>query len=167
MYLGINAASIMTSKGTLCGCCLLIHKDAFSEIGGFDESLRYSQDALMWYKLFMHGYSIISCGGNFVYSRVHKKQVTNTRKDLFAHDSLYVAKILAPIFAEKNSVIKIYYNYTKRNTKLNCRKTVNYLLKYAEENNVLSNYEILKLKLSKVTGYFVYRTKKIIRQIIQ
>lgn len=166
VYSGLDAASIMTVNGALCGCCLLIHKDAFKEIGLFDESLRYSQDALMWYKLFMHGYSICSCGRKYVHSRVHKKQVTNTRKDLFLHDSLCLAKILAPMFAAKNPLSGIYYKYTKRMTRLNCEKTVDYLLNYARENSILSGFELLKIKIEKVKGYFIFMIKKFVRKIL-
>ena len=52
-YLGEEAAYAIACNGVLCGCCLLIHKTAFDKIGLFDESLRYSQDALMWYSLFL------------------------------------------------------------------------------------------------------------------
>lgn len=166
LYSGMDAASIMTAKGTLCGCCLLIHKDAFQEVGLFDESLRYSQDALMWYKLFMNGYSLCSCGGKLVHSRVHKNQVTNTRKDLFLKDSLYIAKILAPIFAEKDSTSGIYYNYTKRKTKQNCKNTVDYLIDYARENQILSKSDLFKLKIERVTGHVVYLLKAIARRLV-
>lgn len=166
LYSGISAASVMTAKGTLCGCCLLIHKNAFKEVGLFDESLRYSQDALMWYKLFMHGYSVVSCGGNHVQSRVHNKQVTNTRKDLFLHDSLYIAKELAPVFAEKNHISGIYYRYVKRITRLNCKNTFNYLVDYARKNKVLSEFDLFKLKLQCVVGYFIFTIKKLLRRIV-
>lgn len=165
-YSGIDAALIMTSKGALCGCCLLIHKNAFKEVGLFDESLRYSQDALMWYKLFMHGYSIYSCGGNYVYSRVHKKQVTNTRKDLFAHDSVAIVRILAPIFAENNPSSRIYYNYVKRATRWNCDDALKYLVEYAKENQILTEFELFILKLEKIKGCFLFCVKKLIRKII-
>ena len=166
LYSGLDAASVMTVNGVLCGCCLLIHKDAFNEVGLFDESLRYCQDALMWYKLFMGGYLVCSCGGKYVNSRIHKNQVTNTRKDLFIHDSLYIAKTLAPLFADKQSSSGIYYKYTKRMTRLNCEKTVNYLLDYAKENCILSEFELLKIKIEKVKGYFIFMVKNIVRRIL-
>lgn len=165
-YSGKEAANIMTSKGALCGCCLLIHKNAFKEVGLFDESLRYSQDALMWYKLFMHGYSIRSCGGCLVYSRVHKKQVTNTRKDLFQHDSLYLAKILAPIFAERNKKNRIYYIYTKRKTRQNCKSTVDYLIDYARKHKVLSKLDLFKLKIERIIGSLIFMIKRGLRNVI-
>ncbi len=166
IYSGLDAASIMTVNGALCGCCLLIPKEAFDEVGLFDESLRYCQDALMWYKLFMHGYSICSAGGRYVHSRVHKKQVTNTRKDLFVHDSLCIAKILAPIFADRQPLSRIYYTYTKRMTRLNCKKTVDYLLCYAKKNDVLSSFDIFRIKIEEGIGYFIFMLKNIVRKVL-
>lgn len=166
LYSGVEAACIMAKRGTLCGCCFLIHRSAFDVVGGFAENLRYSQDTLMWYRLFLNGYSIYFCGEKDVLSRVHKNQVTHTRKDLFVHDSLYIARELAPSFSKSENASQIYYRYVKRLTKQNCSETVKFYLDYAKDNKVLSSVQFYKLRFSCLTGYCVYRVKSAIRNII-
>ncbi len=166
VYSGPQATAVMARKGTLCGCCLLIHRDAFENVGYFDESLRYSQDALMWYLLFFNGYCVCACAEQDILSRVHKKQVTHTRKDLFVHDSLYIAKKIAPEFAQSENGAEIYYRYVKRLTKLNCDETVKYFMDFAKENGVLTEFQMQKLRIERIKGRFIYKAKAAIRSII-
>ena len=165
LYSGVEAANIMAQCGTLCGCCLLIPKTAFDVVGCFDETLRYSQDSLMWYSLFMGGYSILPSGEKAVLSRVHKQQVTHTRKDLFQHDALVIAQILAPVFAQRDAA-SVYYNYVKRLTRLDCDETVNFLLDYAKTHSILSMGKIRKLYRAKKTGAAIFRIKRFLRNIL-
>lgn len=166
LYTGSQAATVMARKGTLCGCCLLIHRDAFEDVGYFNESLRYSQDALMWYSLFFYGYYVCAYSEQDVLSRVHKKQVTHTRKDLFVYDSLYIAKIFASMFSKGENGTNIYYSYVKRLTRLNCDETVKYFMDFAKENGVLTEGQIQKLRIERVKGRFIYKAKAAIRSII-
>lgn len=166
IYSGIEAAGIMAQKGTLCGCSLLIPREVFSSLGGFDENLRYSQDSLMWYRIFLNGYSICSCGEKDVLSRVHKNQVTNTRKDLFVQDSLYVANLLGPELLRNREMAQIGYNYVKRLTKLNCDKTVSFLISMALKNKVFSKKQLFTLYFTRFQGKFVYWVKYMVRRMI-
>ena len=165
-YLGEEAAYAIACNGVLCGCCLLIHKTAFDKIGLFDESLRYSQDALMWYSLLLNGYDVYYSQNKDVFGRVHKFQVTNTRRELFLNDSLYVAKKIAPLFEKAENSHEIFYAYSKRLTRLNCPKTVNYMIDFAKEHNVFSNKDVMSLNFQWKIGKVISKMKKIIRSII-
>ena len=166
IYSGEEAACAMASQGTLCGCCLLIHRTAFDEVGFFDETLRYSQDALMWYSLFLGGYNVCYTPYKDVMNRVHKLQVTNTRKELFYHDSMYVAQKIAPLFIGTREPDKIFYCYLKKLTRLNCPDTVEYLTEFADEHNVFSKTRKMALKLESVAGKWIASAKNAVKKII-
>lgn len=107
------------------GCSLLIHKSVFEKCGFFDESLRYNQDFDMWVKFCLNGFDWYHSCNVDVKSRVHKQQVTQTRKDLFYKDSEALSKTLIPqliaISSKKNNY---FYEYTKRAAKNNCQAVV-------------------------------------------
>lgn len=88
----------MLTKGTLDGCGMLIPKAAFQKCGGFDETLRYNQDALMWYKFFANGFSLVSDAQHNTMYRQHKNQTSKTRRDLLIHDTLKSIAEIIPIF---------------------------------------------------------------------
>ena len=165
IYVGSEVADIMTKTGAFCGCALLIPKAAFLQIGMFNESLRYSQDALMWYLLFINGYKLCFSKYKDVLSRVHKKQVTNTRKELFYKDSLYVAKTISELLIKQSNSV-ILYNYTKRLTKLNCGETVDYLIEFSAMHGCFSSKQLLSLKIYKMLGKLIYIFKNTIRCLI-
>lgn len=166
VYFGEEAAYAIARNGVLCGCCLLIHKTAFDMVGFFDETLRYSQDALMWYSLFLNGYDVCYCSHKDVFGRVHKLQVTNTRRELFLHDSLYVAKKIAPLFEKAKEPEKIFYAYLKRLTRLNCPETLNYMMTYAKGRGIISKKDEKNLKLELKIGKFIAIVKRLVRKII-
>lgn len=131
---------------TFNGCCLLIPKKAFDECGCFDETLRYSQDKVMWYHLFLKKYSVIYKNDNCVMNRVHSAQVTQTRNDLFMHDSFCIAEELAPIFAERSSKNNnLLYIFACRHAIYNCKDVVKLCKKIAKEKNLFSFIQKIKL----------------------
>ena len=166
VYAGEEAAYAIACNGILCGCCLLIHRSAFDKIGLFDESLRYCQDALMWYLLFLNGYGIYYSSNKDVSSRVHKLQVTNTRRELFLNDSLYVAKKIAPLFEKVEEPRKIFYAYLKRLTRFNCPETLSFMMIFARERKIISARDEKMLKLNLVIGKFVASAKRFARKIV-
>lgn len=97
---------------TLNGCCLLIHKDVFEKCGTFDEKLRFCQDAVMWYKIFMNGYALYCTDALSVQNRVHEKQLTQTGQALFRKECSEIsdafAKELEAISDKENNYLKIY-----------------------------------------------------------
>ena len=62
------------------GCCLLIPKTMFDEIGLFDEHMRYMQDLFAWEKAFLAGYGMYVVNEELVKTRIHSKQVSTTGK---------------------------------------------------------------------------------------
>ena len=154
LYSGVSVADIMTKKGTLNGCCMLIPKSVFDEAGGFDESLRYSQDSLMWYKMFLSGCSLISDDSPNVMYRLHRKQTSQLRRDLFERDSLVIAKMLAEPLATAQTNQKLLFQYIKRLFKYQCNDAIAYLYDYATQNHCFSALEWIKLKVCCFIGFF-------------
>ena len=64
-------------KGNINGLSLLIPKAAFVEHGGFDTSLKATQDYELWRKM-ARTYELIHIPQSLVSTRFHSKQVTNT-----------------------------------------------------------------------------------------
>lgn len=166
IYSGYEVATIMTANGTLYGCCLLIPKTAFEEVGDFDETLRYSQDSLMWYRIFLAGYELISDDLPNVMSRMHGAQVSQLRKDLFAHDALVIAKLLAQPLAQADDSGVLLMRYLKRLTKYQCDGAISYLADYAGKHGYMSLTDRIELKLFCFLGFFRYRIVALIKKIL-
>ena len=163
LYSGVGTVDVMTMQGTLNGCCMLIPKQAFLDVGLFDENLRYSQDALMWYKIFLGGYSLISDNSKNVMNRLHPGQVTHTRRDLYEHDAVIIAQEIAPLLLKSDPTGRLLYNYTKRLTRQNCSEPIAYLKQYAKANHALTISRRVTLEFFVVLGkirYFVIRCAK-------
>lgn len=110
---------------TIDGCSLLIHKSVFEKCGLFDESLRYNQDFDMWVRFCLSGFDWYHSVNVDVKSRVHKQQVTQTRKDLLYKDSVTLSNRLIPqliaISSKKNNYL---YEYARRAARNNCQAVV-------------------------------------------
>lgn len=154
---GVRTVTAMTSKGTLNGCCMLIPKRAFDEAGMFDESLRYSQDALMWYKMFLDGYSLISDNRKNVMYRLHQEQASQTRRDLYEHDAVIIAKELALPLLKADKSGKLLYRYTKRLTRQSCGEAIACLKQFAADQKAFSAWMRFKLALFTIIGKMRYR----------
>lgn len=81
---------------TFHGCSCLVHRDAFAQVGGFDEKLRLLNDMDLWYRLYAGGYSVHYIPESLVKGRVHGAQVSksigysyhNPEQDMFWNRSL-------------------------------------------------------------------------------
>lgn len=80
-------ALLLMNKKSLSGISLLIPKAAFLECGEFDTSLRFTQDADMWKRIFLNGYSLLIDKTIYACSRLHGKQQTNTHRERFREES--------------------------------------------------------------------------------
>lgn len=165
-YSGLDVVNIMTKKGTLNGCCMLIPKAAFKEVGYFDESLRYSQDSLMWYKIFLNGFSLISDNLPNVMYRLHRNQASQLRRDLYEHDSLVIARLLAEPLAKIDNTGKVLMQYVKRLTKYHSKAAVEYLLSYASNNDCLNVKQIFLLKGYRFIGIFRNKIVTTIKKVL-
>ena len=166
IYSGIEVVSIMMKEGTLNGCCMLIPKDAFNKVGEFNESLRYSQDALMWIQMFLSGYSLVSDNKPNVMYRLHRNQTSKLRRDLLLHDSFEMSKIIVPVFI-KNSTREnnLLRQFAARHARHECKDAVNECIREGRKANVLSAYDVMYLKLKLVWGKIRNLLKKIYLEV--
>lgn len=78
------------------GCSCLVHKDAFEEIGGFDEKLRLINDLDLWFRFYAAGYKVHYIPEALVKARIHANQISrsigfsynNAEQDMFWNRSL-------------------------------------------------------------------------------
>lgn len=113
-------------SNNLSGCALLIPRCAFEECGLFDERLRFCQDSLMWFQLWLHNYNMVYSGYIGVKSRIHSQQLTQNGQVLFHHDSEAMSKILIPALCKKST------------------KKENFLQEYAFHNAKHGNYKVVE-----------------------
>ena len=138
----------IATRGAFSGCSLLIPREAFDECGAFNEDLRFSQDALMWMQIFMAGYSLVYNSDVDVYSRIHSKQVTQTKRELFKKDSLTIAQILIPRLEQISDKERNYlYLYAKRSAKYGNSETVKACINAGNHRNLFGVRNKLLLKL--------------------
>ena len=166
VYSGYEAMELMAARGTLYGCNLLIPRTAFEEAGCFDESLRYSQDTLMWYRIFLAGYGIVSDDLPNVMSRMHGNQVSHLRRDLFSHDALVIARLLAGPLAQADKTGNLLKRYMKRLTKYECNEAVSYLYNYANVNGYLNFKDRFKIQMFRILGFFRYRIAAFVKKLL-
>lgn len=166
LYSGYEVMRIMTAQGILYGCCFLIPKAAFDELGGFDETLRYSQDALMWYRIFLAGYGLISDELPNVMSRMHGGQVSQLRRDLLSHDALVMAKLLAEPLARADDSATLLMRHMKRLTRYECHEAIDYLYNYAREHGYLRWCGCIQIKLFRILGFFRNRIVKVVKKLL-
>ena len=166
VYSGYEVMKSMTVNGTLYGCNMLIPREAFEEAGKFDESLRYSQDALMWYRIFLAGYGLVSDELPNVMSRMHGNQVSHLRRDLFSQDMLVIAKLLAEPLAQADGLGELLIRYMKRLTKYECKDAVRYLQEYAKKNGYLYGFRNAEVSVYRCLGFFRYRIVSCIKKVL-
>ena len=107
-----EALIALFQQGCYNGCAFLIPKRVFDECGGFHEGLRYSQDMLMWIRIFLKGNTLIYRDQADVYCRVHDKQLTQTGKALFHSDSKAIGDLVIPALcgaSDGNGNVLFYY----------------------------------------------------------
>jgi len=152
-YDGISVISMMLKYGTFSGCAFLIPKEAFEICGLFDETLRYNQDSIMWYKIFLQGFSLVFINYIGVLSRVHNNQLTQTGRSLFHSDCKKSSEFLIPTF---NSVSKkennILFLYAKYNARYNNAEIVDECILIGKDNRLFNIKHVLRLKVMKLYG---------------
>ena len=133
LYTGDEMIHQMLTNRILNGCCMLIPKIVFDECGGFNEELRYSQDALMWYTIFFKGFSLVFDGKPNVMYRLHGAQTSRNRHDLFEHDALVIAQILAPqLLARSTKDNNLLFLYAYKMARFRCKKVCDLMIHTAK-----------------------------------
>lgn len=160
MYSGLDVVNIMTKSGTLNGCCMLIPREAFDDAGYFHESLRYSQDSLMWYQIFLAGYGLVCDNRPNVMYRLHRNQTSQLRRDLYEHDSLVISKLLAGPMLQADRTGGLLLRYIKRLTKYECTEAIRYLCRFAQDCGCMDLKDRLDIGTHRVIGFFRYRIVK-------
>lgn len=150
----------MLKYGSLSGCALLIPKNAFAECGLFDESLKFCQDILMWYRLFGKGYKLIADSEKNILSRLHANQVTQTRQDLYASDCMSISDELIDIFLSKKNSAELFCAYVCDSAKHNVYDVAKKCLKINKNDKILNFYHFLKIGVFFVYGKIRVNLKK-------
>lgn len=148
----------MYRYGVYNGCALLLPKSIFSVVGVFNEEIRFSQDLLLWTKMFLAGYKLKHLNKNLVLSRVHQKQVTQTSKHLIYIESKTIDSILFPsIMRISDKACNVLFYYIKRSALYGDKSSVKRCLSLAMEfKKILPNERIIiyiTLKYSKIRPY--------------
>lgn len=142
-------------NGAFSGCALLIPKEAFDECGGFHEGMRFSQDALMWMKIFLKKYPLVYNADEDVCSRIHGKQLTETGRKLFQKDSLTMAEILIPELIKISTKKRNYlYLSAKRNARYGNGEVVKFFVDAGKPLGLLGFKQRLLLKMDLFYGSF-------------
>lgn len=154
-------------NGAMDACCMLIPKRAFEECGYFNEDLRYNQDALMWYQIFCRGYGlVVDPQQRDVMYRLHANQTSKTRRDLLIRDSLALAKIIAPSFAERSggehNLLRLL---ARRNARQFCVAAAEECIRVGKLTGVFGMGDVCYVKLWLVLGYLRNFLKRIYHRL--
>lgn len=148
-----EALKDVIESGSYCGCALLIPKSALEKAGLFDERLRFSQDFLMWMELFLDGCQLLKTRGTYVCNRVHSKQLTQTGKAVFYHDSHIIGEMLLPKLAEKSDK---QWNFLKafalNNAKYNNRDVAEQYIAAGKGRGLLSTADVAQVRAVEAYG---------------
>jgi len=126
-----EALKAILKRGSFSGCAFLIPRMVFDEVGLFDERLRYTQDVMMWYKIFIAGYGLYITSKVGVMSRVHEKQLTQTGRKLYYENCAVMAEELIPVFLDiSTDEFNYLYYYALHNAKYNNHSIVEKCLSY-------------------------------------
>lgn len=156
-----DAVQYVTRKG-INGCTLLIPKKVFSEVGLFDERLRYCQDTFMWWQIFLNEYSMIMCDHIGVSSRIHGNQLTRTGSKLYYHDSVLISDYLIPAFKSKSTVDRnLLFEYAKREAVYGNSDIVFKCIDEGKENSLINIREKTVLHILNLYG----RVRPLIRNL--
>lgn len=157
-----KALNSLLNKGAFNGCALLIHKSIFEECGYFDEKLRFCQDIYLWIKIFLKHCNLVYSKDKLVYSRVHNQQVTQTKRDLFHSDSIYISKkLISDLANEADNKNNFYYLFAKHNAVYGINEIT---LNYIKENKKLK--KLSKIDICKLYMFMMYgKIRPTIRKI--
>lgn len=162
-----DAITYVTRNGAN-GCAFLIPKEAFEVAGLFDENLRYCQDIMMWWNIFLSHYSLFTIETVGVHSRIHKRQITQTRVDLYEKDAYYIGDIIPQKFAaistkECNCILE----FAKAEAIRKHDRTVSNCICTGKKAGVLSLRDITMLRVFQIYGRLRPLIKKMYMNVVR
>jgi len=87
----LNVPLMPVMRGMANGCTMLIHRSHFGRVGGFDTTLKTTQDYELWYRMF-RGADVRFCPGIYVKTRFHSRQTSRVLPEHLAEcDRLWIA----------------------------------------------------------------------------
>lgn len=106
----------LENSASIVGLSLLIPKEAFAVCGAFDERFSYIQDASMWRRMMLAGFSFLCHRDPVVSVRVHKNQVSKKAHDLWFQetvtDTTALCKTLFSNYSENRRVIRALWRWS-------------------------------------------------------
>lgn len=148
--------------GSYNGCALLIPKEAFVESGLFDEGLRYSQDALMWTKIFLNRFDLIRVEEVGVYNRIHGGQLTQKGRAMFRSDSERVAEEIVPQLADQGEhSAELLFRYARYHAMWQNDGVVKRCLRESKERRLLTVSQRQRIRWTGAYG----RVRPMIRKV--
>jgi glycosyltransferase involved in cell wall biosynthesis len=146
-----KALKSLFNAGCYNGCSFLIPKTVFDEVGGFDEKLRYTQDMLMWIKIFIHGYGMIYGAETDSFMRVHGGQLTQTGRAMFVENSEKMSEWILPelskVSTKQNNLLYYYAKYNARYAIKNVYKQIINLGKSEKQLSLLQRIKLCFIAL--------------------
>lgn len=153
---------------TLNGCCLLIKKDLLLNAGKFDEKLRFCQDAMMWYKIFINKNDFYYISEALVKNRIHDQQLTQKGQKLFKEECNNISKYLSDQFARISTKNENFIQlYLIREAKYLEWNSLKYVLTIGKEKDLISIQNLLQSIIIFVYGKFRPMMRKIYYSIKQ
>lgn len=149
-----QALKLMLEKGEYGGCSFLIPKKVLDEVGGFDEALRYNQDVVMWYKIFLAKVNVLFNPEIDVKIRIHDSQLSRTGKDIFVKDSNSASHYLIPLFINNSQRYNFLFLYAKRMAVYNIKSVVDKCILEAKHDKLFGARDLIVLKSLCVWGKF-------------
>lgn len=145
VYQAQEVLSKLLKNSTFNGCCLLIPKEALTLCGCFDERLRFCQDAIMWYRIFMKDFSLLCIDDQLVKSRVHAGQLTQMGQSLFRIECQEISDSLVEEFA---SISTEAYNFFRMYLYSDARyfsfRRAKKIIELGKQLHLISNLEAVK-----------------------
>ncbi len=135
------------------GCSFLIPREVFDTCGMFNEELRYCQDVLMGWTIFLHVYSLRCSAETDVHYRIHSQRVTVTSSHLFSKDAEKISHIVMPKFAEKSDrAYNFLFEYAKGEAVHGNSSIVKRAIAAARERSLFSAVQICRLHTLNLYG---------------
>lgn len=165
---GLQVTNFMLKNYMLNGCAFLIPKKVFEHCGGFDERLRFNQDAFLWYKIFTNDYYLYSIPYIGVKSRVHDKQLTHTGQKIFISDCNLISETLVSIFGEVSSKDNnLLLLFAKTMAKYGVKKAVVSSKKEGKQRNLFTIKDIMAINMRSVYSHIRPFLRKIYYKFIK